>query len=84
VVHAYNPNYYEAEIGGLQLETSPCKMLVRPCFKNKSGVVAQACNSVFLGGGGRRIRTGQKHETLSEKQSKSKGLGCGSSGRVLT
>jgi hypothetical protein len=44
------------------------------------GVVADACNPSYVGGIGRRIvvrgQSEQKHQTLSEKQTKAKGLEC--------
>jgi hypothetical protein len=45
----------EVEIEGSQFEASPGKKLERPYLKNKLGVVADACNSSYLAGGGRRI-----------------------------
>jgi hypothetical protein len=52
----------------------PGQNLARPYLRNKPGVVAHPC---YLGG--RRIpfqgQLGQKHETLSEKQTKRKRTG---------
>jgi hypothetical protein len=35
----------EVEIGGLQFEARPGKMLAEPYFKNKPGMVVHDCNT---------------------------------------
>jgi hypothetical protein len=58
------------------------------CLKNRPSVVVDSCNSSCSGDRGRKIKIRgqprQKHETLFEKQTKSKKeYGCGSNGTVL-
>jgi hypothetical protein len=69
------PVTWEVEIGGLQFEASLGKKLVGTYLQNKLDLVAHTCGSpsweVEVGD-----QSGQKHETLSEKQTKNaKGLG---------
>jgi hypothetical protein len=75
----YNNRQVGEEIGRIWAETSQSKKLVRPHLNKKLGVVVHACHPSYVGGVSRRIAVqaspGKKHETLSEKQLKQKGLG---------
>jgi hypothetical protein len=71
---SYNPTCYGGEDRKMMVGGQPAQQLVRPYLKSKPGVVMHTCNPRYPGGGGRRItvpgRPRQKHETLSEKQTK--------------
>jgi hypothetical protein len=49
------PATQETEMGVLQFEASPAKILVRPYSKTKLGVVVHACNLSSEEGRGRKI-----------------------------
>jgi hypothetical protein len=49
------PATREVEIEGCQFEARSGKRLVRPCLKNKLGVVTLPCGSSCSGGVGRRM-----------------------------
>jgi hypothetical protein len=67
---------WEAEVGGMLFDVSMYKKFLRPYLKNKLGVVVYICHPSYVVGRGRRIMVvgwpGQKLETLSEKQTKSR------------
>jgi hypothetical protein len=52
-MHAYNPSYREADIGGLRFKASLTKMLVR--FKEQAGCAGTCLSSQLCRDVGRRI-----------------------------
>jgi hypothetical protein len=51
---------WEAEVEGLQFETSPSKKLAKTHFSNKLGVVAHSCNPSYAGGYKSKVSPGAK------------------------
>jgi hypothetical protein len=70
---------WEAEIGVLWFEARSW-LRIKPCLKNKLGMVVHICNPSYSGGRGRRIGLG-KNARSCQKQAKA--AKRSSSGRML-
>jgi hypothetical protein len=76
--HIYNPRYLgDREIGGLWFEVHPGKKLLRPYVKEQTDHVVLSLISAMqkkVGGSQAEVGPRQKHESLSKKYLKLKGL----------